>query len=365
VTKVLHVHKINGVGGSERHLLTLLPALRERGVDARFLGLDVPGSDAPRFYAALDDAGVPHRSVRCTFDANPRMAAAVVSAVHAEQPDLVHTHLVHADIYGATAGTVLRIPVVSSRHNDDRYLLGPFRHVDRAFARPVRRFVAISDAVHRFLANAGLPPRKIVTIHYGLDRLPDERSEITPEDLGITDDAPVVLAIGRLTEQKDHATLLRSFARAHASHRRAVLVILGIGHLEAETRALVSELGLEGAVHLPGRLEIRDWLGRADMFVHTSLWEGFGLVLLEAMLAGLPIVATRVSAVPEVVDDGETGLLCRPGDDAAIGAAISELLSDPQRAEHLGRAGLGRARGRFSVERMAERTMAVYDSAVQ
>lgn len=360
MTTVLHMHKINGVGGSEGHLLTLLPALRERGVDARFLGLDVPGSDAPRFYAALDRSGVPHRSVRCTFDANPRMAAAVVRAVRDERPDIVHTHLVHADLYGAAAATLLRVPVVSSRHNDDRYLLGPFRHVDRAFARPARRIIAISDAVHRFLVTVGLPREKIVTVHYGLDELPEAACEVQPEDLGIAPDAPVVLAIGRLTEQKDHPTLLRAFARAHTRHPRAVLVILGIGPLEAETRRLSDELGLGESVLLPGRLEIRDWLERADLFVHTSRWEGFGLVLLEAMLAGLPVVATRVSAVPEVVSDGESGLLLAPGDDTGIGDALAALLDDPARARALGLAGLERAHDRFSVARMADRTIAVY-----
>lgn len=359
---VLHMHKINGVGGSERHLLTLLPALRARGVDARFLGLDVPGSDAPRFYAELDAAGVPHSCVRCTHDASPRMLADVVRAVRRERPGLLHTHLVHADVYGATAATVLRVPVVSSRHNDDRYLLGPFRYVDRAFARPARRIIAISDAVHRFLAEAGLPREKLVTVHYGLDALPEASSELRPVELGISDDAPVVLAIGRLTQQKDHRTLLRAFARAHRSHPRAVLVILGIGPLETETRGLVSELGLGDAVVMPGRLEIRDWLDRADLFAHTSLWEGFGLVLLEAMLAGLPIVATRVSAVPEVVADGETGLLFEPGDDAGIGAALEALLADTDRAAALGAAGRERARSRFSVARMADRTIAVYDA---
>ena len=361
--KVLHIHKINGVGGSERHLLTLLPALRKRGVDARFLGLDVPGSDAPRFYAALDEDEVPHRSVRCTFDVNPRMAASVLRAVRDERPDIVHTHLVHADLYGAAAAGVLRLPVISSRHNDDRYLLGPFRHVDRAFTRPVRRIIAISDAVHRFLAEAGLPREKLVTVHYGLDSLPEARSELQPADLGIESDAPVVLAIGRLTEQKDHPTLLRAFALAHAHHPQAVLVILGVGPLEAQTRALVIELGLANAVHLPGRLEIRDWLDRADLFVHTSRWEGFGMVLLEAMLSSLPIVGTRVSAVPEVVADGATGLLFAPGDHHGIGTAIDELLSDPGRAKSLGAAGLARARSRFSVDRMADRTIAVYGAA--
>ena len=170
--KVLHLHKLTGVSGSEGHLLALLPALRERGIDARFLGLDVLGTDAPRFYEALDRLAVPHRSVRCGLDASPRLARDVVRAVRAERPDLVHTHLVHADVYGGAAARLLGIPAISTRHNDDRYLLGPFRYVDRAFARPARRLIAISDAVRHFLERAGHDPAKLVTIRYGLDELP-------------------------------------------------------------------------------------------------------------------------------------------------------------------------------------------------
>ncbi|MGZ8686992.1 MAG: glycosyltransferase family 4 protein [Gaiellaceae bacterium] len=362
--KVLHLHKITGVGGSERHLLTLLPALRERGIDARFLGLDVAGSDAPRFYAVLEERGVPFARVGCSTDVNPRMALAVIRAARAAKPDLLHTHLVHGDVYGSVAARALRLPLVSSRHNDDRYLLGPFRHVDRFFARPARRIIAISDAVRWFLEQAGLPREKLVTVRYGLDHLPTEPSEIRPADLGLADTAPLILAIGRLTQQKDHPTLLRAFALARTRHPAAVLAILGVGPLEAQTCALVSSLGLEGSVLLPGRLEIRDWLERADMFAHTSLWEGFGLVLLEAMLAALPIVATRVSAVPEVVRAGETGLLFEPGDVQGIGDAFVELLSDRSRARALGEAGLHRAREHFSVGRMADETLAVYTEAV-
>ena len=199
--RVLHVHKITGIGGSERHLLTLLPALRARGLDARFLGLDVPGSAAPSFYEELDAAGVPADHVRCTVDASPRLARDVIRAVRAEAPDLVHTHLVHGDVYGATAAARLRLPHLSSRHNDDRYLLGPFRFVDRAFAARSRRLIAISDAVRRFLAAAGHDERKLVTIHYGLDSLPDVPSERTPAEVGVPEGTPLLLAIGRLTAQ--------------------------------------------------------------------------------------------------------------------------------------------------------------------
>ncbi|MEO5576972.1 MAG: glycosyltransferase [Gaiellaceae bacterium] len=362
--KVLHLHKLTGVSGSEGHLLALLTALREHGVDAHFLGLDVPGSDAGRFYEQLHRADVPHRSVRCGADVSPRMARDVARAVREERPDIVHTHLVHADVYGGVVARLLGTTAISTRHNDDRYLLGPFRYVDRAFARPAARLIAISDAVRHFLERAGHDPAKLVTIRYGLDELPSARSNPTPTAAGIPADAPLALAVGRLIEQKDHATLLRGFALVHAALPPARLAILGSGPLEADTRRLVAELGLEDAVTLPGRTDIRDWLERADVFVHTSRWEGFGIVLLEAMLAGLPVVATRVSAVPEVVADGETGLLVEPGDHTGLARALEALLADDTGATELGEAGRRRARTEFSVSRMAERTKAVYEEAL-
>jgi glycosyltransferase involved in cell wall biosynthesis len=362
--KVLHAHKLTGVSGSEGHLLALLPALRERGIDARFLGLDVPGTDAPRFYERLDAAGVPYSRVRCGQDVSPRMGRDVVQAVRKERPDLLHTHLVHGDVYGALAAAATRTPYLSTRHNDDRYLLGPFRYVDRAFARGARRLIAISDAVRAFLEAAGHDPAKLTTIHYGLDELPGLPSQPTPAETGIPPDVPLAVAVGRLIEQKDHATLLRAFALVRDRHSGARLAILGSGPLEDETRRLVGELGLEDAVVLPGRTEIREWLERADVFVHTSRWEGFGIVLLEAMLAGLPVVATRVSAVPEIVVDGETGALVEVSDAEGIARELGALLADPGRARRLGEAGRARARAEFSVARMTERTIEVYEEAL-
>jgi glycosyltransferase involved in cell wall biosynthesis len=362
--RVLHSTKVQGVGGAERHLLTLLPALRERGIDAQFLSLDA-GGDAQRFHRALAERGILYERVACGADVSPRLARDVVRATRRAGPDLIHTHMVHADVYGSIAAHTLRRPFVSTRHNDDRYLLGPFRYVDRAFMHGVSRIVAISDAVQEFHIRAGLPEAKLVTIHYGLDDAPGAPSERTPADVGIPPDAPLVLAVGRLIEQKDHETLLRAFARVRVGHPDARLAILGWGRLEPELRTLVSTLGLDGAAFLPGRVEPRDWLERADVFAHTSRWEGFGIVLLEAMLGGLPTVATRVSAVPEIVVDGETGLLVPPGDADAVAGALSRLLDDPALRRRLGEAALARVRAEFSVARMVDRTIALYEEALR
>jgi glycosyltransferase involved in cell wall biosynthesis len=361
--RVVHVMKVTGVAGAEQHLLSLLPALRTRGVDARFVGLDVANTDAARLYDGFARAGVPVEHVRCTFDVNPLMERDLVRVLRRLRPHLVHTHLVHADLYGATAARLTRVPFVSTRHNDDRYQLGPFRYVDRVFASGARRLIAISDAVRRFLIAAGLPAAKFETIHYGLDEMPAVPSEVTPARAGVPDGVPLVLAIGRMIEQKDQATLLHAFAGVHARHPDARLAILGDGPLAGDTRSLTDALGLGSVVLLPGRLETRDWLERADVFVHTSRWEGFGIVLLEAMLAGLPIVATRVSAVPEIVVDGQTGLLVEPGAASAFATALGGLLADQARARSFGDAGRARAHEKFSVERMTTSTVAVYERA--
>ena len=195
-------------------------------------------------------------------------------------------------------------------------LVAPQRRPLPARAVPLRRppFARRARRHHRDLGRrarvpraAGLPREKLLTIHYGLDELPRSRRRRRRPSSGSRRDAPLVLAIGRLIAQKDHATLLRAFARVHAEHPEARLAILGSGPLEAETRALGGELGLDDAVFLPGRLAIREWLERANVFVHTSPGKGSGSCCSRRCSPGFPVVATRVSAVPEVVGDGETG----------------------------------------------------------
>jgi glycosyltransferase involved in cell wall biosynthesis len=137
-----------------------------------------------------------------------------------------------------------------------------------------------------------------------------------------------------------------------------VLVVLG----EGPERELLEELAREHAVGprviLPGRVpDVAAWLRRASVYVQPARWEGFGLAVLEAMVCGLPVVATNVSSLPELVVDGETGLLVPPDDPAALARGIERALSDPA----LGPAGLERARRSFSVQRMADRTAALYE----
>jgi glycosyltransferase involved in cell wall biosynthesis len=361
LTSVVHVHRIRGISGSERHVLTLLPALRARGVDASFVGLDDPTGDNEPFYAALADADVPFARVRVQHDFDPRLPARLARAARPFAPDVLHTHLVHADVYGALATLSLRSTLVSTKHNDDPFRAGPFRHVERTFARRVDRVIAITHALSRFVVErVGIPAQKVDVVHYGLDGLPRTMADTVDVD----DDAEVVLAVGRLVPQKGHDVAVRALPALLRERPRAVLVVLGEGPERARLEALAASLGVAGALRLPGNVpDVCNWLARAQLLVHPSRWEGFGLVSLEAMLAARPVVATRASSAPEIVADGETGVLVPPEDAAALAGAVARILADGELARRLGEAGLRRAHEEFSVARMAERTIEVYRRA--
>ena len=345
--KVVHVHRIRGIGGSERHVLTLLPALRAHGVEPVFLGLDDPSWDGEPFYREL---GVESVRLECPRDIDLGLARRVKREIARIGPAIVHTHLVHGDVYGTYgAGGAA---VVSTKHNDDRFRAGMFRYVERAVTRKAARVIAITESLRRFCVDeVGLPADKVEVVHYGLDSLPEPWAE--NEELALPQGARVLLAVSRLERQKGVDVAVQALARIRQVEPRAVLVVLGEGPDRPE-------LAAEG-VYLPGRVgDVAAWYRRAELLVHPARWEGFGLAILEAMLAAKPVVASRVSSIPELVVEGTTGLLVPPDDAAALAEALLSVLGDPARASAMGEAGLRRARSEFSVETMAARTAAVY-----
>jgi glycosyltransferase involved in cell wall biosynthesis len=356
--KVVHVHRIRGIGGSERHLLTLLPALAERGVDVFFVGLDDPEWDVAAFYEQLR---VPSVRLGSPRDLDPRLARALRRELDRLAPDIVHTHLVHADVYGVIASLRRPWALVSTKHNDDRFRAGPFRFAERAFTRRAARAIAITHALARFhVERVGLPREKVEVVHYGLDETPGAWGD--PGSLELPADARLLLAITRLVPQKGVDVAVRALRELQRDVPEARLVVLGEGAERARLEALALELGVRDRVLLPGRVgDVAAWLSRAELLVHPVRWEGFGLALLEAMLVARPVVASAVSSIPEIVVDGETGVLVPPDDPRALAAAIGGLLADPERAARLGAAGRERARREFSVEKMAAGTLAVYE----
>jgi len=347
--RVVHVHRIRGIGGSERHLLTLLPALAERGVEPLFVGLDDPAWDPTDFYDALR---VPAVRIRSPHDFDPMLLVRLARTLRA---DVVHTHLVHADVYGGLAAALRRTRLVSTKHNDDPFRTGSFRFVERGFGRLADRIVTITESLRRFtVEQVGVPAGKVETIHYGLDGLPEAWGENAPD--AVPAEARVLLAVARLTRQKGIDLAVRALPSLPDD---ATLVVLGEGPERQALEQLARELGVEGRVLLLGRVpDVAAWLRRASVLLHPARWEGFGLGVLEAMLAGLPVVAANVSSLPELVIDGTTGFLVDPENPSALAASVARALEQPE----LGAAGRERALREFSVARMSDRTAALYES---
>ncbi|MGZ4461983.1 MAG: glycosyltransferase family 4 protein [Gaiellaceae bacterium] len=356
---VLHVQKVSGISGSETHLLSLLPELRARGWDVRFLMLHEREPGAREFGAALARRGVPVSALRLRADADPVAFVRLLGRLLRERPLLVHAHLVHADVYALVAGALARVPVrVSTKHGFNAFRDSRvFGRLDRAVGRLAKTQIAISRGLARYLSESeGFDESSFRVVHYGIDRGPEP---------GPAGRAPRILCVGRLVPIKGHEVLLRAFAQLRRELPEAELALAGEGSLEPSLRALASDLGVADGVTFLGRVSpVQPALESALLVAVPSLGEGFGMVALEAQERARAVVASSVGGLPEIVEDGVTGILVPPGDSEALAAALATLIRDAELARRMGAAGRMRALSLFGQEQCAERTDEIYREAL-
>ncbi len=357
---VLHIGKVAKISGSENHLLLLLPRLRQRGYDARFVLLHEGEPGALDFRRRLEEAEVPVEAIRLPFAADPRAFRQLVATVRRHRPAIVHTHLVHADFLGLAAGRICRVPVLAStKHGFNSFReRRSFALADRSIGRLADPHIAISHGLARYLVEAeGFAEQEFVVVHYGIEPGPE------PADCDLR--VPRLLCVGRLVPIKGHDVLLRAFAQARDAVPGLELQLAGSGDLEAELRRRVDELHLGAAVRFLGLVSpIEPVMEAAGVVVVPSLGEGFGMVALEAMERGRAVISSDVGGLPEIVVDGETGLIVPRADQEKLAQAIVELASDLPRAAAMGRAGRRRALAAFPQHRCTEKTVALYESAL-
>lgn len=280
------------------------------------------------------------------------------------RPDLVHAHDPHAV---AMAGTALSFgalspapPLVASRRVDFHLSSNSF---SRWKYRQVTRFIAASGAIRDILVQDGIPRDRITVVHDGIDvgkvqRLPTLDLHV---EYWLPRGVPVIVNVGALVGHKGQKHLLEAMPLVMRELPDAHLVILGEGELRAPLEKQVKDLHLERAVRLPGfREDVLSLMKSADLFVMSSVTEGLGSAVLDAMAMGLAVVGTHAGGIPEAVVEGETGLLVPPGEAAPLARAIVRLLKDPGMRARYGRAGQVRVAERFSVNRLVEGTLAVY-----
>ena len=357
---IVHVAKVAGISGSENHLLLLLPDLRARGHDVRLVMLHEGEPGAEELAARLEREGVAVERLRMRLALDPLAFGRVARSLRRRRPDVVHTHLVHADFHGLPAGRLARAPLlVSTKHGFNPFRGGRgFAAADRAVARLADVHVAISHGLARYLAESeGFDEDAFEIVHYGI--VPGPPPTDPPAE-------PRLAVVGRLIPIKAHDVLLAALTRVREELREATLEIAGDGPLDAELRTTVARRGLTDAVSFLGRVApAAPVFERAAVVVVPSRGEGFGMVALEAMERGRAVVASDVGGLPEIVEDGVTGTVVPPDEPEALAAALLELLRDPVRTAAMGAAGRDRALAAFSQDRCTDRVEELYRAALE
>jgi L-malate glycosyltransferase len=281
------------------------------------------------------------------------------------KPDVVHAHDPHgvamASLALSLGGSSPAPALIASRRVDFHLKSNSF---SRWKHRQVDCFIAASEAIRRMLVGDGVPADRAVTVHEGIDvdHVLAAPAVNVHEAFWLPHRAPVVGNVAALVPHKGHRHLIEA---AHLVVREvpdARFIILGEGELREQLERQVRESQLEKHVLLPGfRADVLGCVKGFDLFVMSSVTEGLGTSLLDAMACSKAIVATQAGGMPEVVDEGRTGFLVAPRDHHAMARAIIRLLNEEPLRRQMGEAGFARVRERFTVERMVVETAAVYE----
>ncbi len=353
--KILHVEAGKHLYGGARQVLYIVEGLAARGVT------NLLACPAGSEMARQQPAGTRVVAMKMGGDGDIGMVTRLASLIRAEKPDLVHLHSRRgADTWGGLAARLAGVPCVLSRRVDN-----PESRLAVALKyRLYDHVITISEGIRQVLLSEGLAPAKVSCVRSAVDATPYlapvDRAAFCAE-FGLPADAQVAGVVAQLIPRKGHRYLLAALPALLARHPRLQVLIFGQGPLEAELRAEVSAAGLAEAVRFTGfRHDLPRWLGGLDMLIHPADMEGLGVSLLQASAAAVPIVTSRAGGLPEAVQDGVTGILCPPGDVAALGAAIDRLAGDAALRARFGAAGRARILAEFSIDAMVDGNLRVY-----
>lgn len=368
--KIIHLISSLDRGGAENHLRDLVKGQRELGHEISIGFLRNNGELRNVFEEMGCTVSGPFITEGyLSFSSILRIRSFIVDSC----ADLLHTHMPPASLFGVLASIGLKIPWVASLHNDERFVELPGQRIlGRLIYNKAQQLAAISSAVKNFTIKefylADNAP--ISVIPYGIDLTPYENVPANDvvklkREWATDENCFVIGTIARLTTQKSLDTLINSIAKLKEQQKKIKLVIVGAGPLEEQLKSLTTDLKLENDIIFAGRRsDIPTVLKSFDLFVLPSIYEGLGLVLLESMAAGTPIIASRVSAIPEIVVESETGLLFEKKDINELSSKIAMIIENPDLRVKFNKAGIKRVKEVYSLKNMLDQTEIVYQKAL-
>ena len=351
--RVCHMIATLNMGGAERQYVNFLNALPCRHKFAVVLQSPGAGWLADQLDAEIEVHWIPARLRKLPYE-----VARIAALLRRLQVDVLHTHAYWASMYGALACRFHRRPVlVTSEHGTDPWKRPRHRWVERAIVTPVAAArICVSEEILRVRRDLdGIAAEKLGCIPNG--------TYVPPALVRPDRQPPVVGTVGRFVEEKDYSTLLRAAAQLRQGGTAFRLCLLGDGPQRGRLQQEVVDLGLETCVTLPGsQRDVASWLAGFDIFAMSSTREGQPLALLEAMAAGLPIVATHVGGIPQTVEAGREGLLVEPRNPGALAEALRQLMGDYARRIEMGARARQRVERDFSIRSVCDRYLRLYEA---
>lgn len=354
-------------GGAERQVVDLAKELKRRGWSVSVISMLPKGALAQE----LEDCSIPVKSLEMLAGVpDPRAIFRLRRLVREQKPDLIHSHMVHANLLARVARLFKFVPAcictAHSMNEGSRFREIAYRFTDSlAYATTI----ISQEAARRYSKVRAVSPRKLLVIPNGVDCRrftpdADARARVRNE-FGVVDKF-VWIAVGRIEDVKNYPAMLRCFSAVRLAHPESALLIAGDGVQRRETEILADSLGLQGSIRFLGlRNDISELMNAADALVLASKWEGLPLVLLEAAACGLPIVATQVGGNAEVVSHGITGLLVPGENEPALISAMESMMETESDARiKMGSEGRARAVAKFGLDSVVSRWEELYLAAI-
>ncbi|ACV64789.1 glycosyl transferase group 1 [Desulfofarcimen acetoxidans DSM 771] len=369
--RVLHIIGGGEFGGAERHILNLCASL-----DSRKVAITVVCLFEEPFARMAKEIGVNVLVMPMRHKLDIGTLSRLTEVIKKNRPDLVHTHGVRANLLGRLAAKMAGVNrIVTTVHSllvrdyPDFWSRLANSWTERLTRGLTDHFIAVSQGLKNALIADGIPENKITVIYNGLD-LDRFRPCLPPGTyrhwLGYEEGVPLVAIVARLHSVKGHSFFLQAAAEVLKVIPRVRFLVVGTGPDEAVLKEMTAKLGLQEVVNFTGFItEIPDLMADMDVLVIPSLWEGFGLTAIEAMTVGLPVVATEVGGLPEVVRPGETGILVPSSDVPSLAKGIIWVLQHPKEASQMAENGRQIVSQQFSSKGMARKTELTYQKVMR
>lgn len=351
-------------GGAETQLVNLATMLKERGWDVRIISMLPPQA----FTEELAAAGIPIATLNMRRGVpDPRAVFKLVKILRQWRPDILTSFMYHANLLGRIAGRMAGVPVIISSIRNENFG-GPHRERILRLTDWMGDITTINSrlAAENLVKRGIVPADRMRVIPNGLilDKFSSNGIDRTRlrKQLGVVEDEFLWLAVGRLEEQKDYPTLLKAFQILSLDNSKSQLMVAGQGPLLEYLKQRTLDLGIsDRAIFLGLRRDIPSLLDAADGFVLSSAWEGLPNVVMEAMAAGKPVVATSVGGVPELVQDGISGYIVPPRDPEALAAAMLKMMSLlEEERKAMGQTGRAHIEANYSLDHMVDQWEKLY-----